>query len=44
MALVLIALDPETDTEHCPAVFADEESGDLLVQGWTVTDTGRWRK
>jgi hypothetical protein len=34
----LIAIDPETDTEHCPAVFTDEETGDLLVQGWTVTD------
>ncbi len=38
MSLVLIAIDPETDTEHCPAVFADQETGDLLVQGWTVTD------
>ncbi len=30
MALVFIAIDPETDTDHCPAVFVDEETGDFL--------------
>jgi hypothetical protein len=39
MALVFIAIDPETDSDHCPAVFAEEETGDLLFQGWTVTDS-----
>jgi hypothetical protein len=38
MALIFIAIDPDTDTDHCPAVFVEEETGDLLVQGWTVTD------
>ena len=38
MALVFIAIDPETDTDHCPAVFVEEETGDLLFQGWTVID------
>jgi hypothetical protein len=38
MALVFIAIDPETDTDHCPAVFVDDETGDLIFQGWTVTD------
>ena len=38
MALRFLAIDPETDTDHCPAVFAEEETGDLLFQGWTVTD------
>jgi hypothetical protein len=38
MGLQFIAIDPETDTDHCPAVFVEEETGDLLVQGWTVTD------
>jgi hypothetical protein len=38
MALEFVAIDPETDTDHCPAVFVEEESGDLLFQGWTVTD------
>jgi len=27
MALVFIAIDPETDTDHCPAVFVEEETG-----------------
>jgi hypothetical protein len=40
MALIFIAIDPETDTEHCPAVFVEEETGDLLFQGGTITDGG----
>jgi len=43
MALVFIAIDPETTGDHCPAVFAEEETGDLLFQGWTVTDRRPWR-
>ena len=38
MALALIAIDPGTDGDHCPAVFVEEETGDLLFQGWTVAD------
>jgi len=38
MALVFLAIDPETTGDHCPAVFAEEETGDLLFQGPTVTD------
>lgn len=38
MALRFIAIDPETDRDHCPAVFIEEETGDLLFQGWTVTE------
>lgn len=38
MALVLVAIDPGTDGDHCPAAFVEEETGDLLFQGWTVTD------
>jgi hypothetical protein len=38
MALRFLAIDPETDTDHCPAVFLEEETGDLLFQGWTITD------
>ena len=38
MALIFMAIDPETTGDHCPAVFAEEETGDLLFQGWTVTD------
>jgi hypothetical protein len=36
MTLKFIAIDPETDQDHCPAVFVEEETGDLLFQGWTV--------
>ena len=38
MALIFIAIDPETDSDHCPAVFVEQETEDLLFQGWTVTD------
>ena len=38
MALRFIGIDPETDGDNCPAVFTDEETGDLLFQGWRVTD------
>jgi hypothetical protein len=38
MALIFIAIDPETDSDHCPAVFVEEDTGDLLFQGWIVTD------
>lgn len=38
MPLRFLAIDPDTNGENCPAVFADEESGDLLFQGQAVTD------
>ena len=38
MGLKFMAIDPDTDTDHCPAVFVEEETGDLLFQGWTVTE------
>lgn len=38
MALRFIGIDPETDGVNCPAVFADEQTGDLLIQGWDVDD------
>ena len=38
MALEFIGKDPESDTNNCPAVFIEDETGDLLFQGWTVTD------
>ena len=38
MALLFIAIDPDTDKDHCPAVFIEEETGDLLFQGGTVTE------
>jgi hypothetical protein len=38
MRLRFVGIDPDTDSDHCPAVFVDIESGDLVFQGWTVTD------
>jgi hypothetical protein len=39
MALRFVGIDPETGGDHCPAVFIDQETGDFLLQGWTVTET-----
>jgi hypothetical protein len=39
MALRFLAIDPDTDGGQCPAVFVDDETGDLLFQGWTQTDS-----
>lgn len=33
-----LCIDPDTPGNHCPALFADGETGDLLVQGWVETD------
>lgn len=38
MALRFIAIDPATNGLKCPAVFLEEETRDLLFQGWTVSD------
>ena len=38
MPLRFLAIDSETDGVNCPALFVEEETGDLLFQGWTVTD------
>ena len=38
MALRFLAIDPNTNGDNCPALFLEEETGDLLFQGWTVTN------
>jgi hypothetical protein len=38
MALRFLAIDPATGKGSCPALFLDEQTGDLLFQGWTETD------
>jgi hypothetical protein len=38
MALEFIGKDPESDTNNCPAVFIDRESGDFLLAGWMVSN------
>ncbi|MEF2527424.1 MULTISPECIES: hypothetical protein [Streptomyces] len=34
MALRFVGIDPNTDLEHCPTVWADAEAGELVLQGW----------
>jgi hypothetical protein len=38
VALQFVGKDPESDTNNCPSVSVDEETGDFLLCGWTVTD------
>jgi hypothetical protein len=38
MALRFLAIDPDTNGLNCPALFQEEETGDLLFQGKVVTD------
>jgi len=38
MALRFLAIDPDTQGGHCPAMFLDEQTGDVLFIGWTETD------
>ncbi|MGI5324847.1 hypothetical protein [Actinomadura nitritigenes] len=39
-ALRLVAIDPDTDGGHCPALIVDDATGDLLFQGPQVTSAG----
>jgi hypothetical protein len=34
MALRFVGIDPNTDTGQCPTVWVDEESAEVVVQGW----------
>ncbi|MFI7351853.1 hypothetical protein ACIBSR_37065 [Streptomyces sp. NPDC049936] len=34
MTLRFIGIDPDTDKDHCPTVFLDEERGEFVIQGW----------
>ncbi|MER5651154.1 hypothetical protein [Streptosporangium sp. NPDC002524] len=38
MRLRFLTIDPDTNGDECPAAFVDEETGDLVFQGWAVTD------
>ena len=38
MTLRFLAIDPDTNGENCPALFLEEETGDLLFQGAAITD------
>ncbi len=40
MALRFIGIDPNTNGGNCPSVWVDEDTGDIVVQGWEETDEG----
>lgn len=38
MALRFVGIDPNTGGGNCPTVWVDEETSDLIVQGWKVDE------
>ncbi|WP_236244986.1 hypothetical protein [Streptomyces sp. CC210A] len=34
MAVEFVGIDPDTDRDHCPTVWADTASQEILLQGW----------
>jgi hypothetical protein len=38
MTLQFIGIDPNTPGGNCPSVWVDDETGDLVFQGWEETD------
>lgn len=34
MAVEFVGIDPDTDRDHCPTVWADTETQEILLQGW----------
>ncbi|MEV5680927.1 MULTISPECIES: hypothetical protein [unclassified Streptomyces] len=34
MAVEFVGIDPNTDRDHCPTVWADTEAQEILLQGW----------
>lgn len=41
MAIRFLCVDPDTNGGNCPAVFVDDETGDILMQGWVETDPAK---
>lgn len=39
MRIRFVGIDPDTGGNNCPAVFVDEDSGDIWFQGEAVTDS-----
>jgi hypothetical protein len=40
MRLSFIGITPDTPDNGCPAVYVDEDTGDIWIQGETVTHPG----
>ncbi|WP_031480964.1 hypothetical protein [Streptomyces bicolor] len=34
MSVQFVGIDPDTDRDHCPTVWADAEAQEILLQGW----------
>ncbi|WP_405938852.1 hypothetical protein OG338_21395 [Streptomyces sp. NBC_00726] len=34
MSVEFVGIDPNTDRDHCPTVWADGEAQEVLLQGW----------
>lgn len=38
MALRFIAKDPESNGQHCPTVWVDDEAREFVIQGWKASE------
>jgi hypothetical protein len=38
MTLTYIGIDPSTDDGECPTVWVDEDTCEIVLQGWKVLD------
>ncbi|WP_314253966.1 hypothetical protein [Streptomyces sp. DSM 40907] len=38
MALGFIGIDPDSDTRQCPTVWVDEDTADVVIQGWKADE------
>ncbi|MEV4970240.1 hypothetical protein [Streptomyces scopuliridis] len=43
MALRFIGIDPDTNSGNCPAVWIDDATREILVQGWNPDEETRAR-
>jgi hypothetical protein len=44
MALIFITIDPETDSDHCPAVFAKRKPGTCCSRAGPSPTQRHWPK
>ncbi|MGW8783089.1 hypothetical protein ACWGNM_34225 [Streptomyces sp. NPDC055796] len=38
MALRFIGIDPDSDTGQCPTVWVDEDTAEVVIQGWKADE------
>ncbi|AXG82523.1 hypothetical protein [Streptomyces paludis] len=38
MSLLFFGKDPDTDEDHCPSAWVDDDNADLVLQGWKADD------